>query len=112
MAHAYGLPVSMMNCPANFMAHLAAAIPNHVGLEVLECGREQCMKYDNRIEDGFIVLGETPGLGIEIDQAALAKLQAMPPTGRGQFPFSRREGAGRYVHPLQPGEVEWPHSGT
>jgi L-alanine-DL-glutamate epimerase-like enolase superfamily enzyme len=112
MAHAYGLPVSMMNCPANFMAHLAAAIPNHVGLEVLECGREQCMKYDNRIEDGFIVLGETPGLGIEIDQAALAKLQATPPTGRGQFPFSRREGAGRYVHPLQPGEVEWPHSGT
>jgi L-alanine-DL-glutamate epimerase-like enolase superfamily enzyme len=112
MAHACGLPVSMMNCQANFMAHLAAAIPNHVGLEVLECGREQCLKYDNRIEDGFIDLGETPGLGIEIDETVLRGLQANPPTGRGQFPFSRREGAGRYIHPLQAGEVGWPHGGS
>jgi L-alanine-DL-glutamate epimerase-like enolase superfamily enzyme len=110
MAHAYGLPVSMMNCQANFMAHAAAALPNHVGLEVVDCGREHCLKYDSRIEDGYIVLGDSPGLGIDIDEAALARLQAAPPAGRGQFPFSRREGAGRYIHPLQPGEVSWRHS--
>lgn len=109
MAHAHGLPVSMMNCQANFMAHAAAAFPNHVGLEVIDCGREQCLRYDSRIEDGWIVLGNSPGLGIEIDEAVLADLQKRPPTGRGQFPFSRREGAGRYIHPLQPGEVSWPH---
>jgi L-alanine-DL-glutamate epimerase-like enolase superfamily enzyme len=111
MAHANGLPVSMMNCQANFMAHAAAALPNHVGLEVLDCGRERCLKFDSHIEDGYIVLGDSPGLGIEIDEAALADLQANPPKGRGQFPFSRREGAGRYIHPLQPGEVTWQHSG-
>ena len=107
MAHAWGLPASMMNCTANFMAHLAAALPNHIGLEVLDCGREQCLRYDSHIEDGWIVLGDAPGLGIEVEQDALARLKANPPTGRGKFPFPRREGAGRYIHPLQPGEVPW-----
>lgn len=110
-AHAWGLPVSMMNCQANFMAHAAAALPNHVGLEVVDCGREQCLSFDSRIEDGYILLGDSPGLGIEVDETRLARLQASPPTGRGRFPFSRREGAGRYIHPLQPGEVTWDHSG-
>lgn len=109
MAHAYGLPVSMMNCQANFMAHAAAAFPNHVGMEVLDCGREHCLKFDHTIEDGHIVLGDTPGLGIEVDEAILAELKANPPVGRGRFPFPRREGAGRYIHPLQPGEVPWEH---
>jgi L-alanine-DL-glutamate epimerase-like enolase superfamily enzyme len=111
LAHAWGLPVSMMNCQANFMAHAAAALPNHIGLEVVDCGREQCLRYDSTIEDGCIILGDSPGLGIEIDEAVLADLQTNPPTGRGQFPFSRREGAGRYIHPLQPGEVDWRHDG-
>lgn len=110
-AHAWGLPVSMMNCQANFMAHAAAALPNHVGLEVVDCGREQCLSFDSRVEDGYIILGDSPGLGIEVDEVKLARLQASPPTGRGRFPFSRREGAGRYIHPLQPGEVPWDHSG-
>jgi L-alanine-DL-glutamate epimerase-like enolase superfamily enzyme len=110
LAHAWGLPVSMMNCQANFMAHAAAALPNHIGLEVVDCGREQCLRYDSTIEDGCIILGDSPGLGIEIDEAVLADLQTNPPTGRGQFPFSRREGAGRYIHPLQPGEVDWEHA--
>ncbi|HWM29938.1 MAG TPA: mandelate racemase/muconate lactonizing enzyme family protein [Woeseiaceae bacterium] len=112
MARAFGLPVSMMNCQANFMAHAAAALPNHAGLEVVDCGREQCLKYDNRIEDGYILLGDSPGLGVEINEAALARLQAEPPRGRGKFPFARREGAGRYLYPLQPGEVPWDHAGS
>jgi len=107
MAHAYGLPISMMNCQANFMAHLAAALPNHVGLEVVDCGREQCLNYDSHIEDGYIVLGNSPGLGIEVDEPKLADMQSHPPSSHGKFPFARREGAGRYIHPLQPGEVPW-----
>jgi L-alanine-DL-glutamate epimerase-like enolase superfamily enzyme len=107
LAHVYGLPVSMMNCQAEFMAHLAAALPNHVGMEVVDPGREQCLRFESYIEDGHIVLSDKPGLGIEIDEKALADLQANPPTGRGQFPFARREGAGRYILPLRPGEVPW-----
>jgi L-alanine-DL-glutamate epimerase-like enolase superfamily enzyme len=107
LAQVYGLPVSMMNCQADFMAHAAAALPNHVGMEVVDPGREQCLRFDSHIEDGYIVLGDSPGLGIEIDEAALAALQADPPQGRGQFPFARREGAGRYIVPPRPGEVPW-----
>ena len=29
MAYAYELPVAMMNCPGNTMAHLATNLPNH-----------------------------------------------------------------------------------
>jgi L-alanine-DL-glutamate epimerase-like enolase superfamily enzyme len=110
LALAYSLPVSMMNCQANFMAHVAAALPNHIGMEVVDPGREQCLKFDNHIEDGYIVLGNEPGFGISVDEAALAALKAHPPKGRGTFPLPRREGAGRYIVPLRPGEVPWPRS--
>ena len=107
LGHAHELPVSMMNCQANFMAHLAAALPNHVSMEVVEPGREHCIRFDSHIEDGFIVLGNAPGLGIEVDEDKLAQLQANPPTLTGPFPFPRREGAGLYVKGFQPGEVNW-----
>jgi L-alanine-DL-glutamate epimerase-like enolase superfamily enzyme len=107
MAHAHGLQVTMMNAQANYMAQIAAALPNHTMMEVVDPGREHCLKWDNRIEDGFILLGEAPGFGIEVDEAKLRELQANPPSGRGKFPFPRREGAGRYVVPPAPGEVPW-----
>jgi L-alanine-DL-glutamate epimerase-like enolase superfamily enzyme len=107
MARAFDLPVSMMNCQANFMAQIAAALPNHNMMEVVDPGREHCLKFDSRIEDGCIVLGEAPGFGIEVDEAKLAALKANPPVGKGRFPFPRREGAGRYLVPPAPGEVPW-----
>lgn len=107
MALGYGLSVSMMNAQANFMAHVAAALPNHIGMEVVDPGREQCLRFDNYIDDGFIILGESPGLGITVDEEKLAELQANPPTGKGTFPLSRREGAGRYIVPPGPDEVPW-----
>jgi len=107
MAMCYELPISMMNCQANFMAHVAAALPNHTTMEVVDPGREHCLKFDSRIEDGFIILGNSPGLGIEVDENILAELQANPPTGKGTFPLSRREGAGRYVLPPGQEEVPW-----
>jgi L-alanine-DL-glutamate epimerase-like enolase superfamily enzyme len=107
LAYAYHLPVSMTNCQANYMAHVAAALPNHTSMEVIGVDREQCLSFDSRIEDGFIVLGESRGFGVEVDAARLAALQANPPPGRARFPFPRREGAGRYIVPPRPGEVRW-----
>lgn len=107
MAHAHGLEVSMMNAQANYMAQIAAALPNHSMMEVVDPGREHCLKWHDSIEDGCIVLGEAPGFGVEIDMEKLRALQANPPTGKGRFPFPRREGAGRYVVPPGPGEVPW-----
>jgi L-alanine-DL-glutamate epimerase-like enolase superfamily enzyme len=107
LAQAYEIPVSMMNCQANYMAHVAAALPNHNMMEVVDPGREHCLRFDNHIEDGFIHMGNAPGFGIEIDELKLAQLQANPPSGTGKFPFPRREGAGRYIVPPRPGEVPW-----
>lgn len=107
MAQTYNVPVSMMNCQANFMAQVAAALPNHNMMEVVDPGREHCIKFDNTIEDGFIHLTDSPGWGIEIDEVALKALQENPPTGKGKFPFPRREGAGRYIVPPAQNEVPW-----
>ncbi len=89
------------------MAHVAAALPNHTTMEVVDPGREHCLIYEHRIEDGYIELSDAPGLGIQVDERALSELQANPPTGKGKFPLSRREGAGRYIVPPRPGEVPW-----
>jgi len=107
MARVHGIEVSMMNAQANYMAQVAAALPNHNMMEVVDPGREHCLRWDNRIEDGHIVLGDAPGFGIEVDKAKLRALQAYPPTGSGKFPFPRREGAGLYIVPPAPGEVPW-----
>jgi len=107
LAHTYGVAVSMMNCQANFMAHVAAALPNHNMMEVVDPGREHCVGFDNRIEDGCIVLGDSPGFGIRIDAVKLAELQANPPKGKGRFPFPRRAGAGLYLVPPDQQEVPW-----
>jgi L-alanine-DL-glutamate epimerase-like enolase superfamily enzyme len=71
LAYAFELPVSMMNCPGNYMAHLAAALPNHMMMEVVDVGRDAVMQVDNQIEDGWIVLGDSPGLGMTIDDKKL-----------------------------------------
>lgn len=109
MAFAYELPVTMMNCHANFMAHVAAALPNHMMMEVVDPGREQCINFKHTIEDGFIRLSDDPGLGISIDEAALAELQENPPEPerRRRNPFQRRQGAGRFVVPPADDEAPW-----
>jgi L-alanine-DL-glutamate epimerase-like enolase superfamily enzyme len=107
LAMTYGLPVAMMNCQANFMAHVAAALPNHTMMEVVDPGREHCLKFDSYIEDGFIHLSEAPGFGVSVDEQKLAALKASPPKGQGKFPFPRRAGAGLYIVPPAPGEVPW-----
>jgi L-alanine-DL-glutamate epimerase-like enolase superfamily enzyme len=107
LAYAYELPVSMMNCQANYMAHLAAALPNHLSMEVVDPGREHCLDFDNHIEEGFIVLGDKPGLGIEVNEQKLRALQENPPARKSNFPFARREGAGAYVKGVAEGEVPW-----
>ena len=109
LCYAYELPVTMMNCQANYAAHLAAALPNHMMMEVVDPGREHCIDFNHTIEDGFIQLSSEPGLGITIDEEALARLQADPPEpGRPRRnPFPRREGAGRFVVPPTREEAPW-----
>ena len=98
MADGFDLPVSVMNCPGNYMAHLAAVLPNHIWMEVVDAGREVVFDHDSRVEDGYIILGDRPGNGIQFD---LAKLEAHRVTERSPSaapsPWGRRRGAGLHI---------------
>lgn len=97
LAYAYEIPVSVMNCPGSFMAHFAAALPNHIWMEVFNAGRTAGMTVDTRIEDGWIILGDTPGLGIVFDEEALARMAVEDPSASDTgLPAGRRQGAGLY----------------
>lgn len=95
LAYAFEKPVSVMNCPGSFMAHFAAALPNHVWMEVFNAGRTVGTQVDTQLEDGWIVLGEAPGLGITFDEEQIAQL-AIDETSAmtTALPAGRREGAG------------------
>lgn len=97
--YAFELPVCMMNCPGNFMAHLAAALPNHMMMEVLAAGRDVGFTTDMRIEDGWMVLGDAPGFGLPFNEETLEDLSVDYGSPETQRPPGRREGAGLYAGP-------------
>ncbi len=91
LAQAFDRPVSLMNSAGRYGAHLAAALPHHTMMEVLEAGRDATFSFDSVISDGWIVLGDSPGAGITFDPEALerhrverpAALDARLAAGRG-----------------------------
>lgn len=97
LAYAFEIPTSVMNCPGSFMAHFAAALPNHIWMEVFNAGRTVGMQVDTRIEDGWIVLGDTPGIGITFDEALIQQLAVAAPSQQDDgLPAGRRRGAALY----------------
>lgn len=90
MAHANGIPVAMMNCPGRHMAHLAAALPHHIAMEVLDCGRDQMLTHEARLIDGRIELGDAPGSGIAFDEEQLLANAADAPSPRSLRSIYRR----------------------
>ena len=103
MAYAYELPVAMMNCPGNTMAHLATNLPNHMMMEVVDNGRELFFNTDHHIADGKIILGDKPGFGIDVDFDKLneLKVEKHSTPKHESYPFPRREGAGLIIKPLE-----------
>ena len=95
MAHGFEKPVSVIGGPGHFAAHLAASLPNHNMMEVKDLGTPPAWSTSTKIEDGWIVLGEEPGLGITVHEEHLGITK--PVTSRGAAP--RREGAGLYQNP-------------
>ena len=69
-AHAADLMVSPVGYNANPLAAAATAVPNHVALEVQDLGRPTGLDVDQQLADGGVVLGDRPGLGIEIDETS------------------------------------------
>lgn len=72
-AHSRDLPMSPVGLTANnAVAHAAAAIPNHLSAEVQDLGTPFGVTIDQEFADGGIVLGDTPGAGVTVDEAAVS----------------------------------------
>jgi len=72
MAAAFDRPVVTGPDVGNSFAHLSSTWKHHVMMEVFEMGREAALVNPLQIEDGCIVLNNTPGAGIEFDEKYLA----------------------------------------
>ena len=97
MAHGFEKPVSVIGGPGHFAAHVAASLPNHNMMEVKDLTTPACWSTSTRIEDGWIVLGNEPGLGITVHEEKLREMQANPLVSKGGA--GRREGAALYDNP-------------
>lgn len=72
-AHSRDLPVSPVGLTANHaVTAAAAAVPNHLSAEVQDLGAPFGLVLDQQFEDGGIILGDNPGVGIRIDEALIA----------------------------------------
>lgn len=56
------------------MAHVAAALPNHIMMEAAMLGRSDGLVHSHTIDSGWIMLSDGPGLGIEFDVARIHHL--------------------------------------
>ena len=72
MAAAFDRPVVTGPDVGNSIAHLSSTWKHHVMMEVFEMGREAALVNPMQIEEGCIVLNNTPGAGIEFDEKYLA----------------------------------------
>lgn len=98
MADGFDLPVSVMNCPGNYMAHFAAVLPNHIWMEVVDAGMDRSFDHDSRVEDGYIILGDRPGNGIQFDMEKLEEFRVTQRSASAApSPWGRRRGGGLFV---------------
>ncbi|KQV06803.1 mandelate racemase/muconate lactonizing enzyme family protein [Leifsonia sp. Root112D2] len=93
LAHAHDLPVSPVAYNANPIAHAAAAVPNLLTHEVQDLTFPVGLDVDQQFEDGGIVLGERPGLGIIVDEAKVLSATTTPVGPPASGPHIRPERA-------------------
>ncbi len=92
LAHAHDLTVSPVGGTPNPLVHAAAAVPNLIACELQDLTGPVGVDTDVQVCDGAFVLGERPGIGVEVDEAVIAPpTGAVDPTG----PHVRPPGAGR-----------------
>jgi L-alanine-DL-glutamate epimerase-like enolase superfamily enzyme len=94
LAHAYDLPVSPIGTTPLGLIHAATAVPNHIASEFQDLEPPTGLSVDMSVEDGQFVLGDSPGLGVIVDELAISQLDlpSGPPLRTG--PHIRPASAG------------------
>jgi len=100
LAHAHDLPVSPIGNTPLPLLHAATSVPNHLASELQDLAPPFGLTVDLSVEDGSFVLGDTPGLGIGVDEQAISSLGRPDVAGLGG-PHIRPEYAGRRLVPDQ-----------
>ncbi len=99
MAHGRDLPVSPVAYHGNILAHPAAAMPNVLAFEVQDLTSPIGLHIDQEFQDGGIVLGDEPGLGIRVDEAHINRVRAIDPPAHIAGPHVRPGRAGLRLVP-------------
>ncbi|MBX7267651.1 mandelate racemase/muconate lactonizing enzyme family protein [Micromonospora sp. Llam7] len=95
LAHAHDLPVSPIgNSPVGLL-HAATSVPNHLTSELQDLHPPVGVAIDLHVEDGVFVLGDSPGLGVRIDEEAIRAASRRPEARTADGPNIRPERAGR-----------------
>lgn len=102
LAHGHDLPVSPIGYTA-VLAPAAGALPNFLVTEVQDLQHPQGVLVDQEIEDGGIVLGDRPGLGLSLDEDALSGLVVDSGWSATSGPHVRPVRAGRRMVPEDDG---------
>ncbi|MFI7604464.1 mandelate racemase/muconate lactonizing enzyme family protein [Micromonospora sp. NPDC049366] len=95
LAHAHDLPVSPIgNSPVGLL-HAATSLPNHLTSELQDLRPPVGVSIDLHVEDGAFVLGDSPGLGVRVDETHIRAVGGRPVGQSSQGPNVRPERAGR-----------------
>jgi L-alanine-DL-glutamate epimerase-like enolase superfamily enzyme len=95
LAHANDLPVSPIGNTPVALVHAATSVPNHIASELQDLHPPVGMAFDLQIEDGAFILGDSAGLGIEVDETAIAADLRRLGTPTSDGPNVRPERAGQ-----------------
>jgi L-alanine-DL-glutamate epimerase-like enolase superfamily enzyme len=98
LAHAHDLPISPIGTTPVGLLHAATCVPNHIASELQDLVPPAGMRIDLTVEDGAFVLGDSPGLGITLDEVAIAALDRLDGV-RATGPHVRPASAGQRLVP-------------
>ncbi|MCZ7375871.1 mandelate racemase/muconate lactonizing enzyme family protein [Micromonospora sp. WMMC250] len=97
LAHAHDLPVSPIgNSPVGLL-HAATSVPNHLTSELQDIHRPVGVSIDLHVEDGAFILGDSPGLGVRVDEELIRVANRRPQAQTADTPNVRPELAGRWL---------------
>lgn len=106
VAHSRDLPVSPVGSAASPVWHAAAAVPNHLALELQDLGAPLGVGVDHEFADGGVVLGDRPGNGLTVDEELIATAMVAQGWARAAGPHVRPPRAGLRLAPGQQGSAE------
>ncbi|NDL57055.1 mandelate racemase/muconate lactonizing enzyme family protein [Phytoactinopolyspora mesophila] len=108
LAHAHDLPVSPIGNSPIGLLHAATSVPNHLASELQDLRPPAGVSVDLHVEDGAFVLGDSAGLGIEIDEDVIAAATRRMVALTNDGPHVRPERAGKRLLAVTDGNAAPP----